>query len=119
MSKNYHIAVLAGDGIGPEVMAEALKVMDAVAQKHNFTVTREEHWVGGAAIDHCGTPLPRTQFKLVTRHRPFCLAASAARNGITCPTVNGRKRERFCRFANVTVFFATFVPPVFSRGWIL
>ena len=58
MSKNYHIAVLAGDGIGPEVMAEALKVMDAVAQKHNFTVTREEHWVGGAAIDHCGTPLP-------------------------------------------------------------
>ncbi|HFX7258480.1 TPA: isocitrate/isopropylmalate family dehydrogenase, partial [Salmonella enterica] len=29
MSKNYHIAVLPGDGIGPEVMAQALKVMDA------------------------------------------------------------------------------------------
>ena len=30
MSKNYHIAVLPGDGIGPEVMAQALKVLDAV-----------------------------------------------------------------------------------------
>jgi isocitrate/isopropylmalate dehydrogenase len=30
MSKNYHIAVLPGDGIGPEVMAQALKVLEAV-----------------------------------------------------------------------------------------
>ncbi|STI68502.1 3-isopropylmalate dehydrogenase [Escherichia coli] len=30
MSKNYHIAVLPGDGIGPEVMTQALKVLDAV-----------------------------------------------------------------------------------------
>ena len=63
MSKNYHIAVLAGDGIGPEVMAEALKVMDAVGKKHGFTVSREEHLVGGAAIDHCGKPLPEDTVK--------------------------------------------------------
>lgn len=63
MNKNYHIAVLAGDGIGPEVMTEALKVMDAVGQKHGFSITREECWVGGAAIDHCGTPLPEETLK--------------------------------------------------------
>ena len=63
MSKNYHIAVLAGDGIGPEVMAEAKKVMQAVAQKHGFTVSCDEHPVGGAAIDQCGTPLPDETIK--------------------------------------------------------
>ena len=63
MSKNYHIAVLAGDGIGPEVMAEAKKVMQAVAQKHGFTVSCDEHPVGGAAIDQCGTPLPEETIK--------------------------------------------------------
>ena len=33
MSKNYHIAVLPGDGIGPEVMTQALKVLDAVRNR--------------------------------------------------------------------------------------
>ncbi len=36
MAKNYKIAVLAGDGIGPEVMNEALKVLEAVQKKFNF-----------------------------------------------------------------------------------
>lgn len=57
-TRTHHVAVLAGDGIGPEVMAEALKVMDAAAKRFGFTVTREERLVGGAAIDACGRPLP-------------------------------------------------------------
>ncbi|KYN91743.1 hypothetical protein A3219_09975 [Salmonella enterica] len=36
MSKNYHIAVLPGDGIGPEVMAQAQKVMDAVRSRFDI-----------------------------------------------------------------------------------
>ena len=55
---HHHIAVLAGDGIGPEVMAEALKVLDAVSAKFGFTVSRKEAFVGGAGIDHCGKALP-------------------------------------------------------------
>lgn len=43
---HHHIAVLAGDGIGPEVMAEALKVLDAVSGKFGFTVSRKEAFVG-------------------------------------------------------------------------
>lgn len=58
MSKNYRITVLAGDGIGPEVMTEALKVLDAVTEKFDFTIEREECLVGGAAIDAKGCPLP-------------------------------------------------------------
>ena len=53
-TRTHHVAVLAGDGIGPEVMAEALKVMDAAAKKFGFTVPRDERLVGGAAIDACG-----------------------------------------------------------------
>ena len=49
---HHHIAVLAGDGIGPEVMAQALKVLDAVSGKFGFTVSRKEAFVGGAGIDH-------------------------------------------------------------------
>ena len=58
MSKNYKIAVLAGDGIGPEVMNEALKVLDAVQKKFGFTLEYKKELVGGCAIDECGTPLP-------------------------------------------------------------
>ena len=38
MSKTYKIAVLPGDGIGPEVMAEALKLLDAIERKYNVNV---------------------------------------------------------------------------------
>lgn len=58
MSSKYHIAVLAGDGIGPEVMAEALKVLDTVSVRFGFEVTREARYVGGAAIDALGKALP-------------------------------------------------------------
>ena len=39
MSKNYHIAVLPGDGIGPEVMAQALKVLEAVRSRFAMKIT--------------------------------------------------------------------------------
>ncbi len=47
MSKNYHIAVLPGDGIGPEVMAQALKVMDAVRSRFDMRITTSHYDVGG------------------------------------------------------------------------
>lgn len=53
-----HIAVLAGDGIGPEVMTEAIQVLDAVSQKFDFTFEATEALIGGAAIDMVGEPLP-------------------------------------------------------------
>ena len=58
MSRSHRITILAGDGIGPEVMDQAVRVLEAVEAKFNFTVTRTEHLVGGAAIDATGHPLP-------------------------------------------------------------
>lgn len=57
-SKSYKLAVLSGDGIGPEVMAEALKVLDVIAGKFNFSLSLTHGVVGGAAIDAVGEPLP-------------------------------------------------------------
>ncbi|MGJ8673772.1 3-isopropylmalate dehydrogenase [Rubritalea sp.] len=56
---NHNITVLAGDGIGPEVMEQALMVLDAASQKFGFTLETTECLVGGAAIDAVGCPLPQ------------------------------------------------------------
>lgn len=58
LQMEYKIAVLPGDGIGPEVMAEAIKVLDAVSAKHGFTLNYTFKNVGGAAIDAQGCALP-------------------------------------------------------------
>jgi 3-isopropylmalate dehydrogenase len=58
MSTTYRIAVLAGDGIGPEVMAEAGKVLRAVERKFGFTLLETAMPVGGAGIDEKGKALP-------------------------------------------------------------
>ena len=54
----YEIAWLPGDGIGPEVTREALRVLEAVASAHGFALEAEEHLVGGAALDATGDPFP-------------------------------------------------------------
>ena len=58
--KTYKIAVLPGDGIGPEVMAVALKVLDAASKRFGFEIAMEEFAVGGAAIDLFDEALPKT-----------------------------------------------------------
>lgn len=56
--KNYNITVLKGDGIGPEIVDEAVKVLDKAAAKHGFSISYNYALLGGAAIDATGVPLP-------------------------------------------------------------
>jgi len=58
MSKNYRIGVIKGDGIGPEIIDEAIKVLDAVSVTQGFNIKYNEMLLGGAAIDETGMPLP-------------------------------------------------------------
>ncbi len=60
MSKTHRIAVLAGDGIGPEVMDQAIRVMEAVAAKEGFAFDWAPAKVGGAAYDEFQHPLPES-----------------------------------------------------------
>jgi len=51
------VALLPGDGIGPEVIAEARRIVDAVAPQHGLTIDWHDHLVGGVSIDAHGTAL--------------------------------------------------------------
>ncbi len=62
--KSYKVAVLPGDGIGPEVMKEAVRVLDAVSDRFGFKLEKEWADVGGAAYDRFETPLPESTLKL-------------------------------------------------------
>ena len=54
----YKIAVLKGDGIGPEVVGEALKVLATLASKRDISFDYKYGLIGGCAVDECGVPLP-------------------------------------------------------------
>lgn len=66
---------LPGDGIGPEVGAAALAVLDAVADIFGHTLNAEHHRVGGAAIDAGDKPLPDTTFESCQRTGAILLGA--------------------------------------------
>ena len=58
MTKQYDICLLPGDGIGPEIIAEGVKVLNAVGAKYDTRFDCKESLIGGAAIDAAGDPLP-------------------------------------------------------------
>jgi len=66
----YKIAVLAGDGIGPEIMKEGLKVLRAIGKKYACDFVLQEALIGGCAYEQFAVPLPEATKKL-------CLAADA------------------------------------------
>ncbi len=67
MSTTCKIAVLAGDGIGPEVMDVALRVLDRVAEQHELSLELDHQLVGGAAHDATGSPLPSATIEACER----------------------------------------------------
>ena len=56
----FKITTLPGDGIGPEVTAEAVRVLQTIAGIHGYRFEFQEHAIGGTAIRNHGSPLPRT-----------------------------------------------------------
>ena len=56
---NYKIGLLRGDGIGPEIVDSAVRVLEAVGKKYGHTFAFTRYLIGGAAIDACGEPLPK------------------------------------------------------------
>jgi 3-isopropylmalate dehydrogenase len=74
------IVLLPGDGVGPEVVAEARKVLDAVASKFGHQLSYASHLIGGIAIDETGEPLPEAT-----------LSACKAANAVLLGAVGGPK----------------------------
>lgn len=87
--KTYRITLLKGDGIGPEIVDQAVKVLDAVGKKYDFEVEYTEALIGGCAIDATDEPLPQATVDA-------CLASDAvllgAVGGYKWDGLSGSKR---------------------------
>lgn len=75
MSNHKQIAVIAGDGIGPEIIQEAVKVLTKVSAKYDVSFSFMEALAGGVAIDERGTPLPQETLTLAKESDAILLGA--------------------------------------------
>ncbi len=71
----YTICLLPGDGIGPEIIAEGVKVLDAVGEKYDITFEYVDALIGGCAIDETGTALPEKTLEQAASSDAVLLAA--------------------------------------------
>lgn len=86
------IAFLPGDGVGPEVLAEARKVLDLIAKKFNHTFDIVEGDIGGIAIDKYDSPLPPPTVELVKKSQAVLLGAVGNKKYDSLPA--SKKPER-------------------------
>ena len=89
---NKTIAVIRGDGIGPEIVGETLGVLDAVAQKFGHTFTYREAPMGGCAIDAFGVPLPDSSLETCLASDSVLLGAVGGPKWDAQPSVNRPER---------------------------
>lgn len=71
----YRICTLPGDGIGPEIIVEAIKVLQAIGMRYDVSFDFVEAPIGGVAIDACGDPLPSETLALACESDAVLLAA--------------------------------------------
>ncbi len=102
------IAILAGDGIGPEIMTQGVAVLNAIAQKCGHQFEYEEAPCGAHAIDLCGDPYPDTTHQVCMRADAVLFAAVGDPRFDNDPTAKIRPetgllamRKRLGLFANV------------------
>ena len=89
---NKTIAVIRGDGIGPEIVGETLGVLDAVAQKSGHTFTYREAPMGGCAIDEFGVPLPDSSLETCLASDSVLLGAVGGPKWDAQPSANRPER---------------------------
>ena len=73
--KNFNLAVIAGDGIGPEVVGEGLKVLDAVAKKHDLVFNKTNYELGAAYWHKTGETLPDSVMAEIAKSDVILLGA--------------------------------------------
>ena len=74
-SREFQIAVFAGDGIGPEIMKEALKILRIISDQHHINLVLTEGCIGGSAYDIFGTPFPDSSLTLALQSDAVLLGA--------------------------------------------
>lgn len=81
----YNIALIPGDGIGPEVIKETVKVLETIGQLYNHEFRFQEVLVGGCAIDATGEPLPQASLDICKNSDAVLLGAVGGEKWDTLP----------------------------------
>ena len=82
---NYSIALVPGDGIGPDVIAQGTEVLDAAGDRFGHVFNYVELEAGGCAIDHCGEPLPKETLEAARQCDALLLGAVGGPKWDTLP----------------------------------
>ena len=95
----YKVTVLSGDGIGPEIVREAKKVLKKVAELEGFSLHFQEELFGGAAIDACGEPLPEKTLRACRESDAVLMGSIGGQVGVSpwysCPWKSVRKPDSY------------------------
>lgn len=105
------ILILAGDGIGPEIMQEAVKVLQFVNDQENLGLELEHALLGGCAIDATGGPLPEATLKLAKEADSILLAAVGGPNWEPLPIAN-RPEKGLLGIRSALELFANLRPAI-------
>jgi len=105
-----NIAVLPGDGIGPEVMEQAIKTLTATAAKFNFSIHFEEGLIGAAAIDQTGNPLPDETIQLCQNSDAVLLGAVGHPKFDNDPNAKVRPEQGLLKIRKTLGLFANIRP---------
>ncbi|MFI5209925.1 MAG: isocitrate/isopropylmalate dehydrogenase family protein [Gemmatimonadales bacterium] len=93
----YDVTLIPGDGIGPEITAETVKVLEATGLKFNW----DEQLAGVAAVDATGTPLPDATIESIRRRKLALKGPLTTPVGTGFRSVNVQLRKEFELFANL------------------
>ncbi len=108
---------LPGDGIGPEVMNQAMKVLEAVRQRFAMHITTSQYASAARPSTVRELPCRRRPSPDASRRTRSCSAPSAARSGNTCRPQNSQSAAPCCRCVNTLNCSATCARPNCIRGW--
>jgi 3-isopropylmalate dehydrogenase len=108
---SYKIALIKGDGIGPEIIDEAVKVLDSVASCEGFDLKYEEVLMGGCAYDIAGDPLPQETITAALNSDAVLFGAIGGEKWDTLPREK-RPESGLLRFRKELGVFANLRPAV-------
>src|SRR3989338_6681645 len=107
-----HIAVLPGDGVGPEVTMEAIKVLKKIAEKFSHQFIFEEGLIGAIAIDKTNTPYPDETHRLCLKSDAILFGAIGDPKYDNDPTAKIRPEQGLLKMRKVLGLYANVRPIV-------
>ena len=108
-----NIALLAGDGIGPEVIEQAVKVCEVIATKYNHEINWNPALAGAAAIEDCGDPYPDSTHKICKSSDAILFGAIGHPKYDNDPTAKVRPEQGLLKMRKKLGLFAN-VRPTFT-----